>query len=228
MEKNSSIYLTKRLRKVDITTEDVNLVMNVMLTDECEPCSGVKADFLVKALVNKYAPAFKGKYSKLELANIIYAIITEQLCNVPYILHACYTEALIKYKSACEAYPIEFFLSASIGGLSSVPSSWKVFADDDDEECRTVLDALQGIHHGELYFPTDTDKVIAYPNSDNYLVYVDNSKRWVAYVNPWVASKIQMYSNPIVCTSEGLKQGDLLLRFIPPLKGVVRDDFILL
>lgn len=227
MTKNNSMYLAKRLRKVEVTTDDVNLVMNVMLSEECEPCRGAKADFLVKALVNKYADVFKGRYSKLELANIIYAILTEQLCDIPYIVHACYVEALTTYRNNLEKQPIEFYLSTALSGLASLPANWKVFSDDKDESCRTVLDALKGIHKGDLVFPSETNKVVPCQTSGNYLLYVDNSTRWVAYVNPWVASKVQMYSNPVVATSEGLKQGELLLRFIPPLNGVVTDDYVL-
>lgn len=224
--KDYSSILYAKLKVVNLTREDVNLVMNVLEPSECEPAKGAMADALVKALMDKYYLYFKKKYTKLELANLLYAVITEELCEVCYAVSAAVREAESLCKEQGNAYPLEFYLSEAIKVLDTIPNNWDIF-DDENENAPTVKKAMEGFLKKELLFPTPTNKMVPYPESTLSLVYVTDCSRWLAVCDVDVASFVQTYNNPVVYTSKGLMQGDMLLRLIGGLKGIVFDDFIL-
>lgn len=225
--KDFSQILYRKLKKVSLTREDVNLVMNVLEVGECEPAKGELADAVVKTLMDKYYPYFKKKYSKLELANLFYAILTEELCEVCYGVAVAAKLAEEKYEQHMKKYPIEFFISESIKVLNTLPNGWDIYADEEDSDATTVKESIEGVLRRELFFPTPENKVLAYPDSPVNLIYVTDSQRWLAVCSVDIAGFIGQYSNPVINTPKGLMQGEVLLRTLGGLCGVVTDDFIL-
>lgn len=234
MENNENVkqnkvleYLNRPLRTFEYTQDQLKIVYNLMEPGDIQHFTGAKADGIVKALANKYKAYCKDVIKFTELLAILYTIITEKKCEVSYTVAAAVDEAQEMRRADFNKYPLEFYLSETLECVISAPDSFKVFAKDEEDTGFTLRSAIEGIIGRELVFPSDTNKVVAYPDTDYYLAYVSEGNRWLAVLAGDIAGKITSYNNPIVYTPKGLMQGDILLRFLNGRDGVVRDDYII-
>lgn len=220
--------LNRGLNKVEFTQEQLRTVLNLLEPMDLQPFKGAKADGVVKVLANKCYPYCKDSIKMPVLLNILYTIIAGQSCTVSYTVAAAVEEARIMYEDNHRQYPLEFFLSETLECVTSAPDKFKVFAKEDEETEFTLQSAIEGIIGKEIVFPSDTNRIVAYPDTDFYLAYVTGGSRWLAILSVDIAGKVSSYNNPITYSPKGLMQGDTLLRFMNNRNGVVTDDYIIL
>lgn len=220
--------LDRRLSKVPVTREHVKIVVDLLETADSEPSSGMMADAIVKQLAKKYYQYCKKSMSLPVFLNAAYAVITGDFCEIPYVVAVAYRQAEKKRDEDGLRLPIEFYLSETLEVVDTAPATFKVFAEEDNESSYTLGEALEGMTKSELVFPTDTNRVIPYPNASYFLAFVESKTRWVAVLASDVAAHVSQFSNPIVNTPKGLMQGDFYLRCLGNRRGIVVDDFVVL
>lgn len=231
METKGKEYLSmldKPLNDIDVTREQIKLVLDVLEKADIEPAKGMYADAIIKQLAKKYYPYCKKSLSLPVFLNALYAILTGENCTVSYLVAACVRQAEVKQEEDGLRLPIEFYLSETLEAVETAPNTFKVFAGEDEESNYTLRQAIESILGKELILPDDVNRVVPYPGTPNYLAFVENKTRWLAVLASDVAARVTMYSNPIVSTPKGLMQGDTYLRCIGERRGIVLDDFVVL